>query len=497
MSMNRLTKSNLFVFLGLLFIVLLVISKSCLSPFASGGIDADTSVYLTIARGITEGKVPFRDFFDNKGPLTYLISVPGMFLGGFTGVWITELVFMCISVFFAYKTALFFGKQFPAFIGVFCSFLIFSKFFYEVAGTEEYCLPFMMVSLYIFTKYHFTKNEPKIFELITLGLCFASSILIRINMFPLWLGFCLFLTIKMLVEHKISFLIKYIIFFCMGTIIIITPVMLYLYSNNALADFVAQNLASGSSRAFQGISLTEVSRSFFTIIEKQYCFLPLIIGCLCIIKNIHTEYMWFYGGYTLSFVLTVLFHAVIRTNNDHYNMVLVPFLIPCFVFCITYLYNYLASVKYQKCAVLIIVFILLARPILSMIYNVADLRKNNKRKELVAMGKEIDKNTNEDDTIISLGSNCSPYLFTNRRPGSKFIYQTSGVDYFPEAQYKFLTDIFDKPPAIIVIRKNNEQRYDHLPLWYKPIYDMIINDYHKLDITENYILFIRNKESLP
>ncbi|MDR3047685.1 MAG: hypothetical protein LBU51_08785 [Bacteroidales bacterium] len=495
MIIKRLTKSNLVILLGLLFTVLFVVSKSCLSPFASGAIDYDTSVYLTIARGITEGKVPFRDFFDNKGPLTYLISAPGMLLGGLTGVWIIEFIFMCISVFFAYKTALFFGEKFSAFVGVLCSFLVFSNFFYEVAGTEEYSLAFMMISLYIFTKYYFTKNEAKIFELVILGLCFASSILIRINMFPLWLGFCLILTIKMIAKHKISSLLKYITFFCIGIIIIIIPVMLYLYLNNALTDFIVQNLASGSSRAFQGFSLKEMIKSFFIIIEKKYCFLPLLIGSLWIIKNIHTEYIWFYVSYTISFILTVLFHAVIRTNFDHYNMVLVPFLVPVFVFCITYLYKYLSSVKYKKIAVLLMVFILFAMPVLKTIDDIFDFLKNkeHEREYLIAMGKEIDKNTGDGDTIISLGFNCNPYLFTNRKSASKFIYQTSGVNYYPEAQQKFLNDISKKPPAIIVIRKNEEQRYDYLPVWYKPIYDMIDKDYYKLDIVGNYVLFIKNK----
>jgi hypothetical protein len=155
---GKLTKSDAIIYGSLFLLAFLVVFKSPLNPFNPFVLkapDVDTSVFLTIAQGITKGQVPFRDFFDNKGPLTYLFSAPGMYFGGLAGVWITELFFMCISVLFAYKTALFFGKPYFAFWGVVCSFTVFQFFFYEVAGTEEYSLPFMMVSLYIFIKYFF------------------------------------------------------------------------------------------------------------------------------------------------------------------------------------------------------------------------------------------------------------------------------------------------------------------------------------------------------
>ena len=48
---------------------------------------------------MAEGKLPYRDLFDHKGPLLYLIQRVGIGLtpGSYIGVWILELISMMIS----------------------------------------------------------------------------------------------------------------------------------------------------------------------------------------------------------------------------------------------------------------------------------------------------------------------------------------------------------------------------------------------------------------
>jgi hypothetical protein len=140
-NLNNTAKSNLSIYCGFFLLSFLVVFISPLNPFGQRGLESDTSVYLTISQGIIRGQVPFRDFVDNKGPLLYLMSVPGLFLSGFTGVWITEFVFLFISALFSYKIALFFDSKSIAFWSVVFSFIVFQTFLYQVAGAEEYSFP--------------------------------------------------------------------------------------------------------------------------------------------------------------------------------------------------------------------------------------------------------------------------------------------------------------------------------------------------------------------
>jgi len=487
--MTKTNKAEMLIYTELFCLAFYVCLTSCLNPFGLSNIDPDTSVFLTIAQGITRGQVPFRDFYDNKGPLLYLMSAPGFAMGRFTGVWITELILMCISVFFAYKTALFFGSRAFAFIGVVCSFIIFITFFYEVAGSEEYSLPFMMISLYIFTRHHFSPKNVSSPEIIILGFCFASSVLIRINMFPLWLGFCTVICIETVIKHDFTKLVKYILLFCTGILVITIPVLLYLKANNAIMDYIQQNFNSGSSRGLNDFTFFEFTKSFFIIIGKNFCFTPLLAGFIWILKDL-TDKKGYYIGYLTAFILTVIFYAVIRTNFDHYNMTLTPFLVPAFTFFFKEIFSYFSDIKKNKLCFAVFLCILFSVPFLGGLSHISISLTNQSRKDVMLTGKTIDEQTARGDKIIFLGFPCHIYLFTQRDTASRYIYQTEGVDYEPDAQNEFLMDLYTNQPTIIVL-KNWNGYYHYLPEWYAPVYNMIENEYQMISDKNDYFLFKR------
>jgi hypothetical protein len=488
--MTKNNNTETFIYPGLFCLALYVCLASCLNPFGTKTIDSDTSVFLTIAQGITRGQVPFRDFYDNKGPLLYLLSVPGFALGRFTGVWITELIFMCMSVFFAYKTALFFGSRVFAFTGVVLSFIIFMTFFYEAAGAEEYSLPFTVISLYIFTRYYFTQKNVSSPEIIILGFCFASSALIRVNMFPLWLGFCIVICIETITKRDFPGLVKYTALFCIGIAAITIPVILYLKANNALADYIRQNFITGRLRGTSGFMFTYFVKIFFEIAGKNFCFTPLLAGFIWLIKEPCGKKRGYYAGYLSAFILTVVFHAVTRTSHDHYNMTLTPFLVPAFTFFIKDIFKYFHAVNYNKLFFAVFLFILFSSPLVKGLNRLYSSFFEQSGKNDSIAGKTIDEYTTKGDTIIVLGFPCRIYLFTQRDTASRYIYQTSGVDYEPNAHNEFLMDIYKNKPAIIAV-ENRDGHYDYLPEWYAPVYDMIKNEYQMAADKNGYFLFKR------
>ena len=54
----------------------------------------DSSVFLYIGKRMLEGKLPYRDLFDHKGPILYLIEVLGLRLSPHStnGVWMLEVL---------------------------------------------------------------------------------------------------------------------------------------------------------------------------------------------------------------------------------------------------------------------------------------------------------------------------------------------------------------------------------------------------------------------
>jgi len=475
----------------LFLIAFFVVMSSTYNPFDFRRMHVDSSIYITIAQGITRGALPYKDFVDNKGPLEYLISVPGLAAAGFTGVWLTELLLLCISVFFAYKTALLFMGRKKALTAVMCTFLAYITFFTVCAGTEEYSVPFLTVSLYIFTKYFFAEEkEISIFELVVSGFCFACAVLIRLNMFPLWAGFCAVIIIECIVKRRFAAIAGYISGFCIGILIAAVPVYFYLRVNGIFNAFIEQVVFGGVAKGFSGASIKEIVKNVFTVIERGHTFFPLVTGVLWCITKYKTRHFGFYAAYTVSYILMILFMSF-SSGDSHYNLVLVPFFIPAYVFLIEILNTALSEVGHKHICFALLLCVIFAQPLMKyMDDRVQEIFTNKSGQDLIASGKMIDENTADGDKIISLGINGYIYPFTKRNAASKYIYQGSGIDMIPGSREEFLSDITNNKPAVIAIfTAEDDGRYDYLPEWYRPVFDMIQSDYTLLSDKNGYCLF--------
>ena len=62
----------------------------------------DSSVFLYIGKRMTEGKIPYRDLFDHKGPILYFIEYLGIKISktDYTGVWLLEALNILITIVF-------------------------------------------------------------------------------------------------------------------------------------------------------------------------------------------------------------------------------------------------------------------------------------------------------------------------------------------------------------------------------------------------------------
>jgi hypothetical protein len=453
----------------------------------------DSSVYITIAQGITRGFLPYRDFVDNKGPLEYLISVPGLALAGFTGVWLTELLVLCISVFFAFKTALFFAGKYLALMGTAFLFFLSYPFFYVNAGTEEYSLPFLMISLYLFTKYFFSpERKTAFFELIILGFCFACAVLIRLNMFPLWAGFCAVIFVEAIVQKRFAALAKYTAGFVAGILIAAVPVYLYLKLNGIYDEFLRQVIFGGVAKGFSNASIKETAKNFFAAIRDYYIFIPFVYGFFKVFTEFKQRNHGYYVAYLSSYILFILFNSSFSRGGSHYNFVLMPLNIPVFLFFASSIYAAFSKFRGKNIVLIIFLCVVCSGGILKYLDDIVDNFKNNSSRQWIMAGKMIDENTNETDTIISLGINGYIYPFTKRNAASKYIFQGTGNDYIPGAREEFISNILSKNPAVIAIYTAGDGGVEYIESWHAPVFDLIDRDYRLLSDENGYMLYIKN-----
>jgi hypothetical protein len=484
-------KSDKKIYIGLFLFALAIALSSSYNPINFRRMHIDSSIYITISQGIINGQLPYGDFVDNKSPLTYLINVPGMFFGGFIGIWFTGLIFLFVSILFAYKTALLFGDKRTALWGTVFSFVVSLVFFTVYTGTEEYSLPFLMISLYLFTKNMLSgEQELKFIELIILGICFACSIMIRINMFPLWAGFCLVIFVVTLAKRRFITAGKYIVGFCLGMLIVLIPLYLWLSLNGILDDFIVQVIFAGTSRGFGGTGIKEISRNFFLVINRTCSIAPLFFGLYYMALNYKKPAFSYYFAYSFSYFLMVLFLSF-SSGEAHYNMILVPFFVPALTVLAGFLYNAFSANKHRSLIVICFLSILFFEGIVNYSYDMSKIFFDKSGQQLVRIGKMVDANTNPDDKIISLGYNCYIYPFSKRAAASKYVCQGYFISLVPGAKEEFITDILTKKPAIIVTT-DLDGFGPSIEYWHEPILEMMEKEYSPLYSENGIALFKRN-----
>jgi hypothetical protein len=486
-------------------VALFVSMCSPLNPFSSSVPGIDSSVFLTIAQGILHGKLPYVDFFDHKGPLVYFIDTLGLFIGGFTGVWLLELLFMVVSIFFAYKTARFFGNKPEALMGVAYSFLLIAWFYragnlslrYSPAGewgvSEEYILPFIFASLYIFTKHYFTKIELSKIQITVLGFCFAFSLLLKSNMFAVWAAFCAVIFFRKLSQKDYNIILRYMVFFLTGVVILFTPVILYLKYTGSYDDFIQQywsfNVTYTSTSIFQ--------HTIYFLLTINRSLLPVIITLIWLLKKPYKTQYDFYIAYALSLFFSFCLIAMGKYDAVHHHIVVIPLFVPAITFCFDQLFKLFSSARYSCVKYgtpILIACIFSGQIIFTALLSMNENIGHESRNALMQMGQFVDNNTNKGDSITVLGSNCAVYLFTDRPSFSKYIYQTPIMYVDPKIANDYIFDVTHRKPAMIIIPSYNDDQFSFAKDVFSPILEMIDEEYYECFKSERYVIFKRSEQ---
>lgn len=144
----RSTIIQLLFFYVLTFVAMYIVSSGT-SP-SNSSLGADTSVFIVMGNALADGFIPYRDFFDHKGPLLYYIYALAQYdISGKLGIFILQTVALSLSLFAAFKVfRLFFSRVCSAILLLPFTFYIISKL--SSGGlTGEWSLPVSMLLMYI------------------------------------------------------------------------------------------------------------------------------------------------------------------------------------------------------------------------------------------------------------------------------------------------------------------------------------------------------------
>lgn len=180
------TKNNL-ILIAICFVIsfLFLMICSCNSFLYSFNDWCDLNWYITIGRGMTKGKLPYTDLFDQKGPfLFFVFMVTAIGNNPYLIAFFIEVVSFTIFLYYSYKTArLFLSEPFSVIAIVLTSFVVLnSRYFIQGGGSiEEYSLPLLAFTFNILIKQFKCDENPSKVRCVVCGVLVGMVFWMKYN----------------------------------------------------------------------------------------------------------------------------------------------------------------------------------------------------------------------------------------------------------------------------------------------------------------------------
>ncbi len=226
--------------LGLAALFLAICSKS--SPLYPFNDWYDANGFLTMGKGILDGLVPYRDLYEQKGPLLYFLHsicalIPGTH---FLGVYFLETA--CLSVFLFYAArllALYIPQNACYFLlPILTALLLSSESFCQGDSVEELCAPLVMLLLYYSIR-SFAPGGSGVFSyrfLLAQGILAGCIFWMKYTLLGLHFAFMAFLFFYCLSQKAYARGLKSCLVFLLGMFLPSALILLFFAAHHALGD---------------------------------------------------------------------------------------------------------------------------------------------------------------------------------------------------------------------------------------------------------------------
>ncbi len=455
-----------------------ILAEQCsLSLFNNGTTGADSFVFQYVAYAMKNGDIPYRDIFDHKGPLLYLINFFGYSISPKIGIWLFELITIFVTVCFVYKTAAVICKNKPFCVAV--TVICLAMIHENLEGgnlTEEYAMPFIAVGLYVFADY-FNNGKSSFTKLLLCGFCGGCVLMLRPNMAVAWLIFPIFVFINEIREKRSKKLITYCIYFVGGVLVAILPFIIYYAAIGALGDlfdaYIIFNFEYSGTAGFGEI--VRIMLYFAT---------PLVflsIGVL-IISLFAAGKKLFNTAYLIYLLVSLWSLSISGNPFNHYALILIPSV----SYPIALLFSKFKQDFFENATVLALIFAAFIGSWLPMgsniVKNIASKPEANEAFNEVV--EYVTENTDEDERILVFGNENRLYLACNRLSASKYSYQYPIANVRDDIREEFYDEINEENPAVIII--------PHGFISYIDMLDFLVeNNYLQAIYNESYVVYYK------
>ena len=312
---------------------LLVFSWSTSPLYLSYG--NDSVFFQTIGLGVLQGKVPYVDLFDHKGPVPFFMNALGYLVGsvssdpsfGRTGLFILQLISMGVTLLLLQSLAsLFTDNRRKSFLATGLALIPMMDFIIEGNQVEEWLLPYVAGALLIVAGFvRDGSSKMPLWKALLLGVCFAVCFYTRPNDGVMWVGGLCFGLVLLCIRGRNW----RTLFSCTGAALggfaaVSAPIFLYFGRRGAIdammEGMIWHNLRYASDGAFTwgGIGMILIPM--------------IIIGFTLFFLDKERRREWMYLLVPM-LVFTVAFIG--KRDYYHYLLPLIPYTVICFTLALS------------------------------------------------------------------------------------------------------------------------------------------------------------------
>ncbi len=464
--------------------------------------ETDSSVFKTVAMMMDKGYMPYKDTFDHKGPLIYAINYWGLKISYYRGVWLFEAICMTITLFMLYKIARLRTKITSSVLVVLTAMGLLFDCFQGGNYTEEYAMPFIAISEYIFLDYLLNEHLSRRRIAIS-GFSMGVACMLKPNTIAVWIVFCVAIFFRKLFEKDWKQLGQFVLWFLIGFSVVVLPCIVWLAANGALQacieDYILFNILYSSP---EGGTATQSAKwiSFFRFASRTV-YLIALIGIAYHLKEkpfLNITYM----AYMITGLILVSLSGKIY---GYYGLTLVPIV----VYPLSLIMQEVERLTEPQIARVIKILITVYMMSTVIVPKSIDTIKNILPYYLNRNGEQFDETmneicntvsnlTSEDEAISVYGSMDFIYVKTHRKHATLYSYQYPIGWYMPEIIDKYMEQLSDELPPIIVVQDlfhNSRNIRDFLKKNdYELVWPTYITEEDELDEIKTHSVFYRSQD---
>ena len=435
-NMKKINKYLIFSFL-LAFTTLLITSKNSFIYVFNDWVDANA--FFSVGKGIFNGLVPYKDLFEQKGPLLYLIYGIGYLISNktFHGVFILEVISLTIFLYYIHKVfSLYFDKKYSlVLLPALTMMMSISIFFFHGGSCEEFCLSFIGISLYYYIR-HFKEKELTNKEIFINGLLAGLVLITKYTLLGFWIAFCLFICINYLKKKEFKKIIKFCSLFLLGMIIPFIIVLIYFFINKGVKEFINVyfifNITSYGSEEKYGIirKIIEIFKYIYSLLMKlKPLALLVIISFVLAFITKEKDRLFRLSLVCLAYITFFFIAFGLKTYIYYHLPVYILLIIMIEIFILIIFKKYTDKIINKKCFIILLILYLIG--ILFLTYRYTNYKEYifMKQDDLVQFkyAKYINKSKNP--TMLNMGYlDIGVYTITGIVPNERY-FQVFNISY--------------------------------------------------------------------